>query len=618
MFKKKFKGKYVPPQQDGGGSLCPQCKFGTLRVSKFNPRQNYCSNYNAVGIMCKYKGYTKSLVVEAKDIEIEECKTLSKEQEDILYEIESSNNNILIEALAGTGKTFTLIQAIKVCNDRNLSVMYIVFGKRDKNAAVAKVGKTCLVKTSNGAGHALLSEYAKKNKLGKIKLDQYLAGNLLKAQWKKEGIIEGENWSCSKAVFMACIQLCDKARNVLPLNHKTYKMPTDDNWIDLMVRFNINIKDEEVADVLSWSTWLFSELCNLKNIKEHGIDFCNQIFLPSYYEMRPTQHYDRVMLDETQDQNYPTRKIAELYLNPHIGKFIAVGDGNQAIYEWRGADSDSMQEMEKLMAKYGNITKLPLTECRRCPVSVIEEAKHFVADIKAIPDAKLGEVRHITAESEFLEELHTKQKGLVLCRKNAPLVKYCMYLLSNGIEAQIMRSNIVTEILDLIDQCSPNNGHTEVCELLKQMDSYFSIKAAKSTNKKYLEVLGDKIKVVQTLIEKANGKIKETQDIKIYIDRLFPIEITNNEGVDVNVNDLDIKERSELCILFSSVHSAKGGEAETVYMLSPFDNEGSLWDEVWISEKEARNLSYVAITRSMNKLIYVGEKPSLNKLTEIN
>jgi DNA helicase-2/ATP-dependent DNA helicase PcrA len=58
-------------------------------------------------------------------------------------------------------------------------------------------------------------------------------------------------------------------------------------------------------------------------------------------------------------------------------------------------------------------------------------------------------------------------------------------------------------------------------------------------------------------------------------------------------------------VVFSSVHRAKGLEAKRVYILSPELMPHKMATKPWELEQE-RNIEYVAITRTLSELVYVG------------
>jgi superfamily I DNA/RNA helicase len=57
----------------------------------------------------------------------------------------------------------------------------------------------------------------------------------------------------------------------------------------------------------------------------------------------------------------------------HSSRFVAVGDPHQAIYGFRGANSDAL---DKIVARFACRT-LPLSVSYRCSKAVVAEAQKF-------------------------------------------------------------------------------------------------------------------------------------------------------------------------------------------------------------------------------------------------
>jgi DNA helicase-2/ATP-dependent DNA helicase PcrA len=98
------------------------------------------------------------------------------------------------------------------------------------------------------------------------------------------------------------------------------------------------------------------------------------------------------------------------------GRLVAVGDRNQAIYGFTGADSDALD----LIAKAVNATLFPLTVSHRCPKLVIIEAQRYVSHIEASPSAPLGEVTAVQMKDIIKT---AKVNDVIISRFNAPNIQ---------------------------------------------------------------------------------------------------------------------------------------------------------------------------------------------------
>jgi hypothetical protein len=617
----------------GGGNLCPKCG-GTLAPSKFKAGTLYCTNYRSG---CKYQcaGGNRPAMTTAGGSAVTQFiptpDTMTAENSAICAAA-LTDNNLLVEAFAGTGKTWQLVQLVRVfAQERALSVLCLAFAKRDQLALTDRVMGRAQVMTSNAAGYRILTDYARRvgRKMPYRENPTGLPFDVFITRLKAEGLVvqtpEGKTeWKIAASVTSAVLELVDKARQVLPLSapgcgpHPA--APSESDYAELIGRFGIEIATDDLPEVLAWSAWLFGELANLSNLFSWGTDFVGQIFLPSYHNLKPSQTFDRVLVDEAQDQSFTTRRIAELHLNAN-GRIVAVGDRHQAIYGWRGADSAALEEMARVMEAHGGApVRLPLTLCRRCASSIIATANNIVPAIRALPDAPAGSVESIPTDADFIAELTAKRAGLVLCRANAPAVSMCLRLLAAGVPAALVRSDIVNQLLKLIDKCAGKAGMscpiTEVLGAVTEWERDQCAKLAKRQNgDRAAQVVRDKAATIHAL---ATGtEIQTAGDLKRRIDDLFPAYVENAHGKRVKADEVEMKERAARIVLFSTVHGAKGGEAPTVYLYSPDTYKNNLWDAVWSDATDRDNVLYVALTRAEVRLVFAGRAPTLARLSDI-
>jgi superfamily I DNA/RNA helicase len=107
------------------------------------------------------------------------------------------------------------------------------------------------------------------------------------------------------------------------------------------------------------------------------------------------QRWSAVLVDEFQDLNPVQYQIIHALASEHRNVFV-VGDEEQSIYSWTGADPKVFRDFAN---EFGVTTKAQLGENRRCPRQVIELARLLVASNTPIfHDRRHGEASH---ESPF-------------------------------------------------------------------------------------------------------------------------------------------------------------------------------------------------------------------------
>ncbi len=102
--------------------------------------------------------------------------------------------------------------------------------------------------------------------------------------------------------------------------------------------------------------------------------------------------FDYVLVDEFQDLNPVAFRFVQRLAAPH-GNVFAVGDDEQSIYSWAGADPKVFAEFVNAYHLHSRVT---LGENRRCPRQVVEPARRLVAQNRSIFD----EPREVRASRE--------------------------------------------------------------------------------------------------------------------------------------------------------------------------------------------------------------------------
>lgn len=307
--------------------------------------------------------------------------------------------------------------------------------------------------------------------------------------------------------------------------------------------------------------------------KDKRVDFADMIWLPVVMDLPLRNTYQLAIIDEAQDLNRCQQELARK-VAPNL---VFVGDDRQAIYGFAGADCDSLP---RLQSELGCET-LPLTVTYRCGHAIVAEANQLVSDFEAHESNPPGEVNHLDIK-KYMEE--TKDGDMILCRVNAPLVSQCFKFLKAGRKANIRGKDIGKGLIGLIKKMKAD----DIGELSMKLSEWYYTETMKEQNKRYpsetrLISLQDKYDCLSYFIQDQ----KSVQDV---IDKIETIFIDDDSSG----------------VLLSTIHKAKGLEADGVFLLEP---TGATVPHPMASTKWQRdqewNLRYVAITRAINRLYYV-------------
>ena len=113
-----------------------------------------------------------------------------------------------------------------------------------------------------------------------------------------------------------------------------------------------------------------------------------------------------VMIDEYQDTNHAQYLLARL-LASHWKNIAVVGDADQSIYAWRGADIQNILDFEK---DYPNCTSIKLEQNYRSTKIILDAANAVIDNNEGRPEKNLwtdkiegAKIQHFTAQSEHEE-----------------------------------------------------------------------------------------------------------------------------------------------------------------------------------------------------------------------
>lgn len=315
------------------------------------------------------------------------------------------------------------------------------------------------------------------------------------------------------------------------------------------------------------------------------LDYGDMVFFPWFLGLRPPRRYPLVFLDEAQDASPLQIDLLLKSLAPG-GRAVIVGDPWQSINGWAGADPEALRKL----TVFTGAKPLPLTVTWRCPRSHVLLAKAVVGGaIRARPGAAGGKIGLMEA-GEMLQKL--RPGDLVLCRNNAPLLALALQLMARGVpvclRGQDMREDMLGWAQGLHDALGALDS-PEVAQALRDLPGARMQNLRAAGLDRDPDALREHARVCDVLDAFATllrlHRPRTPAQVQQHLDGLF-------------------SDSAEDAVLLSSVHRAKGLEAERVFVYEPQRIPAPFG-----TPQEEENVLFVALTRSRSELHFVGGLP---------
>jgi superfamily I DNA/RNA helicase len=478
----------------------------------------------------------------------------SSEQNEIFRFMETGKGNLVVRARAGTGKTTTIIAALDFAPEA--AILLCAFNKRIADELTSRISNgKAVAKTLHAIGFGIVRRY-------------WTRVFVAKGRDREEQLT---NAVCGARVPDAVKKLVSKlhgqGREINP------HARTLGDLTDILYNFECEPDEQwsaEGYDAAYIETKALAAMELASQGAPNGIDFADMIFLPVRNRWM-SKSYDLVIVDEAQDMT-----VAQLELAQGVcrGRFVVVGDDRQAIYGFRGADSESLDRLKTAL----NATELTLTTTYRCGKAIVAEAAKLVPDFRAGESNSAGIISALVGEKLTETVAHG---DFVLSRTNAPLVSTAMSLLRNGKRARVAGRDIGTGLTVLVRKLAKGPAANSIPALLDRIRAWETKEAdryMRADREAQVELVHDK---AEMLIEMATAS-NSVSDLTNRIEALFTDDGLGQNGV----------------ITCSSVHRAKGLEANRVFVLAYTLKQ---------TNREEENIAYVAITRAKHELVYVSK-----------
>ena len=546
-------------------------------------------------------------------------------QQDILdFFLNNPQSNMLVNALAGSGKSTT---ACMLSEHSKTSDLYIAF-----NASVVEEFKKKIknpktkVMTMHSLAYSIMlynveqeskdsgekpKGFGSQRSKRTVSLDNFKPYKILDEEITKR---YGRYIEFAKRVFLKdnYINLYNLCRLTLTdmSSNKDVSRLIDDHVLFLYYG-DEGYSAPDISEITS--TLKILDTKSRQQFETQGvIDFTDMLWITfnklkyDNWEVPYWALYTNIYCDEVQDF-YNIQLNFLKFIKRTKGRYVFIGDFHQAIYNFAGANAQAFNQIPKMFAP---VETFDLPICYRCAKSHLSRVnREYGIPILPCDDALMGFVK--TIDKSKISE-YAKAGDMVISRKNKWIAEVVLDLARNGtpifIEDKEMVGAIKRQILS--SKC------TSVGTLEK-----FLQKVISNYNKKLFEIVsknaregGHEEEHLEAVAE-ANSKIDNTSFLLEILEGYLENH-ASSDSVSKFSNFIDKllnTTPSPNCVRLCSIHKAKGLEATNVFVL----NEAKINYDFRNSKEQniqEKNLSYIATTRAKEGL-YLVKEPSKTTTT---
>ncbi|TAJ11497.1 ATP-dependent helicase [Marinilabiliaceae bacterium JC017] len=478
---------------------------------------------------------------------------LTEEQKEII----ASEGNLKVNAVAGSGKTTTILEYAKRRPKNH--ILYLAFNKSVKTEADQKLSQQNISNVTVETAHSLAFKQIVPFSRYKIRFD-----------YKPQEIAQILNIPPSPG-DLSHLKL---ASHVLRFAKFFCNSPAV-KVADLDYSTTIYQPESKAFVMTHYDQLLYYTRHLLAKMYKGEIDIIHDFYLKQFQLARINLSYDYILFDEGQDAS---PSMLEAFLQQKANKVI-IGDEHQQIYSWRFA-TNALQQVDFTTRHLSNSFRFN-HEVAHLATSVLDLKKQ----LGKAPNINIfGMGNH--------KDIHSR---VTLARTNSALLSRAIELLIQQreiskiyFEGQLGSYTFSEEGGSVFDILNLYNGQRD-----KIRDPLIASVPDFEQLKNYTEETEDaSLKSLVELVEKYHN------DIPYFLKR-------------IKESNVDDAHRDQAEMVFSTVHKSKGLEYDEVFLTNDFFSEQNLYDiKGAIKAKEVDpktieeelNLLYVAITRAKAKL----------------
>jgi hypothetical protein len=498
-------------------------------------------------------------------------------QQQAIIDAVAEGKDMVIQALAGTGKTTTLRMIAEHYPDKKF--LYIVFNKSQQLEAQKKMPSNVEPRTCDSLAWKFVNRVYEKYEVDFIDRVKNTSGSRLVSHKQiaeyfsisryeiqtetKKGEVQEKLLTVAQTVAelkKAIDRFCVSSDDEISIKHfnSAYSYPPEATGHARMMWNDI----KDLHGKLKITHTHMAKLWSLKS--------------PDLTVSDKNAHikYDAILIDEAQDTN-PV--YGEIYKNQKIQK-IYVGDQNQAIYGFRGAE-DELQKVDVDI-------KLPLTESWRFGSDIASIANSFLKKLNA-PNKVVGLSED---KGKILSPGSMIEADAVICRTNAGALRAIFERLEAGQPVKIDK-NFRESLRSLLNSLAWFYGYLKEKPILHQDLEMYSSR------------------------EELEGAIEDGDESKKVAEMAELLKTVGLKYLESALEALDNRARKN-CVEIITAHRSKGSEWDKVQIYTDFWGYRKDWEteELIPPSPEEFRLAYVGVTRArkeldLGSLDYIVPKP---------
>lgn len=475
-------------------------------------------------------------------------------QEKIYKEVVETNNNIVVQATAGAGKTTTILNCLGLIPKFKRAI-FLSFSNAIVKELKERVPQGIQACTLHSLGFRfLISHYG--DPVKKVEEDKFFRKCLITFYSDKK--------EKTKEDFKNCFRVQDICSFIrMSMCKNEYEVVRE-----MCDYYNIDYTETLIKQAI--------QLIEQKEDFKYGIDFVDMLYLPVKNNLI-NQKFDIIFLDEAQDLNECQFQFLLQLRSQREGRLVSVGDREQSVYGFMGSTVEVFDKLQRLP----NTTYLTLPVSYRCGKRIVDRATSVSNFIKPFENNHEGLVRDGSWEE-------ISEGDMIVSRTTRPLISLFFRLLESNKKSVIVGKDVEKGLLNIAKRIESPSYEGVLYNLQQEehkVREELIVLGVKNitTHQRFID-WEEKKEVLKLILKQCQSPSQLTEKIKT---------IFHNEKAPIKL---------------MTIHKSKGLENERVFMIMKYNKEKQLpnkhaskdWEKL-----QENNLEFVAYTRAKKELVFL-------------